>query len=554
MDEFRSKQELVQGLLSARALREPAWHDCRKWLCPWRGALDGRVGLVDSEDSLTLFNSIAMRAILKGASGMTSGMTPRNSPWFRPEFADRELSERHGAREWLDALNLRMNDCLANGGFYQAIQSFNTDLLWAGCALLYSETGACAPLRFESVQVGSFCVSLNQEGRPEAVCRLVSMSCADLARRFGEDRLSPKTRQLLARKPYAEARLWHLCQTAEQGRWPVASWWWEEGGSDFLSRHGFYEMPYFFACWHEGTTAYGTGPGDESWPDAWQLDNMERSKLAGLGKLVNPPVTAPPQFKDSLDLDPGGINYTPGQEMIRPIFDLSPYASAIRHIQDEIAIVSNRLQESLMASIFASMPLEQRPRDMSATEFLERKREALQQLGPVISAYEPNVLTPVLQRVLKSLDRQQKTPPPPQGLEGESLAMKIDFISPMANALRQSGADAARALLADVAAIYKSSQNAEIFDKIDLDQTIDELARAIGAPGGMVRADEDVEALRQKRAEAEASRRQAEDALSQLQMGRMAADLGQALPSLKAAQASMEEADLTGEGLDGQSL
>ena len=192
----------------------------------------------------------------------------------------------------------------------------------------------------------------------------------------------------------------------------------------------------------------------------------------------------------------------PERTKIEPIEDLSPYAHAFQYLQAELQTVGRRLENELMASIFASMPLDQRPRDMSATEFLERKREALQQLGPVMSAYEPNVLTPLLHRVAASLDRAGLMPVPPDSLRGVPLLMKVDFVSPMANALRQTGAETTRALLQDVMGLAQA--NPDILDKVDMDQVVDELAAGLGVPGKVVRADADVAALRQARAEAQA--------------------------------------------------
>ena len=105
----------------------------------------------------------------------------------------------------------------------------------------------------------------------------------------------------------------------------------------------------------------------------------------------------------------------PGQAAtLTAILDLAPWANALQYLQAEVQTVAARVENELLASVFASVPLDQRPPDMSATEFLERKREALQQLGPVMSAYEPNVLTPLLWRVAGMLDRAGLLPPPPE--------------------------------------------------------------------------------------------------------------------------------------------
>ena len=93
-------------------------------------------------------------------------------------------------------------------------------------------------------------------------------------------------------------------------------------------------------------------------------------------------------------------------------------------------------------------------------------------------------------------------PVPPDSLRGVPLLMKVDFVSPMANALRQTGAETTRALLQDVMGLAQA--NPDILDKVDMDQVVDELAAGLGVPGKVVRADADVAALRQARAEAQA--------------------------------------------------
>lgn len=492
-------QTLASHLQGIRQQREADWMELSGWICPYRGRLpDKRTDRPHERKAMERFTHIAANAVLRGASGMTSGMTPRNTNWFKPAFTDEQLMEIRGARQWLDSLDQRIRDCLSAGGFYQAILNFNLDLIWAGCALLYTEKSGHIPLRFETQQIGTFLIGRDAENKLDTVIRTLSLTPVGLAQRFGEDKLLQSTRQKLKTAPYEEITIWH-CVKREGSSYP--SVYWEENGKDFLRVSRYYEMPFFFTSWHEGKTPYGSGPGDDCYPDARQIDVLERRKLAGLELLVNPPVACPPSLKEVADLAPGAINYVSQNEIITPIMNLQPYAAALQNIQAEILTVSRRLEQGLMAAIFSSTPLDQRPRDMSATEFLERKREMLQQLGPVISAYEPDVLIPMLFRIVRTLDRAGLTPPPPQELAGIPIYMKIDFISPMSNALRKSSAETARALFADIAAIFQATGKNEIFDKIDLDQMTDELATGYGAPGSIIRSDQEVAAIRQQRAQ-----------------------------------------------------
>lgn len=515
MNKWDDVRTFAAHLQTARSSREEEWREISRWVCPYRGVFAGEdMAPKATRRNKKAFTQAATQALLRGASGMTTGMTPRNISWFEPDFDDPNLAEASGARAWLDEVDRRMKATLADGGFYQAVQAFNTDLLWAGCAMLYSETAQRSALRFECVQVGTFCVALDNDGTLDAVTRTMAWTPAQLAATFGKGRLSEGTRAKLEKQPYELVRVHHLVRRRDmrdpgkldKNNMPWESFFWEENGEEqFLSEGGYMEMPYFFTCWHEGQTVYGTGPGDEAVPDAKQMDVLERHKLKGIELLVNPPVQYPYTLKGRVDLAPGAMNPVADKSLISPILDLGPYAQSLQYVQAELQNVGIRLEKELMASIFASMPLDQRPRDMSATEFLERKREALQQLGPVISAYEPNVLTPLLERTVATLDRLGLLPIPPESLQGIPLLMKMEFVSPMANALRQTGAETTRALLQDVAMIVQATQDPSVLDKLDVDQVVDELATGLGVPGKVVRADADVEKIRELRAQQQAA-------------------------------------------------
>lgn len=500
-------KKIVEAMKSERLPREERWRQIREFICPWRGILDQRLNDNRNGKEILRFTHVATQSLLRGASGMTSGMTPRNASWFKPDFTEVATAELPGARTWLDAIDATMKDALSEGGFYQSIQAFNTDLIWAGCALLYSEDAETPPLRFECPQLGTWYIALDRRNELSAVARFFRMTCEDMEQAFGKGKVSGRVKEYAKTRPLEKHKVWHLVVRERNGQFPVASYWWEDAGDDgesFLKTGGYYEMPFFYTYWNEGVTPYGTGPGDLALPDARQMDLLERNKLEGLAKMINPPVQAPWTLKGHVKLGPGDINYVADNSTITPILDLNPFARALQPLQQEIEVCSVRLREALIANIFMSMPLEERPAGMSATEYLERKREALQQLGPVISAYEPNVLTPLLLRVVNTLDRKGLLAMAPESLAMTNPFLQMEFISPMANALRQTGAETTRAIIQDVAMLAQATGSLEILDKLDADQCVDEIARGVGAPGSIIRADQDVAALRQQRAEMQA--------------------------------------------------
>ena len=69
--------------------------------------------------------------------------------------------------------------------------------------------------------------------------------------------------------------------------------------------------------------------------------------------------------------------------------------------------------------------------------------------------------------------------------------------------LEQSGAVATAQFMEQVAPLVQV--NPEIFDKLDTDQMVDELAQRMGVPASIIRSDEQVAAIRRQRAEAQAA-------------------------------------------------
>lgn len=522
--DLRDLRQFVTHLESLRREREAEWRELARWLLPHRGVFPGEEDMSKgTRRNPKAFNGPAVQALKRSAAGLTSGMTPANLPWFRTEFQDPAQAERYGARTYADALALRIRDALQAGGFYQAIHAFNNDFTGFGCALLFADSSPLTLARFECVQVGTFAVGLDAERRLDAVARHVLFTPGQLERKFGAHKLTEGTRRKLEKEPYAPVRVVHVVRrrkNPDPTREDALSLPWEsclyeeDGGRELLGESGYHEMPYFFAAWEEGRNMYGTGVGDDALSDVRQLDVMERRKLLGLELLLDPPMKVPASCKDRLDAAPGGRTpVLPGSgEAVEPLFTLNNFGPALQFLQADVQSVMQRLEQTLMASLYASMPMDQRPKDMSATEYLERRRESLQLMGPALAAYEPHVLTPLLERTAHILDRAGVMPLPPQSL-GDDALLKIEYISPLAQAMRQTGAETTRAIVQD--ALSLAQADPAVLDKVDLDQAVDEMAAGIGAPGRVVRSDEEVAALRRRRAEAQAARQARADEADQ---------------------------------------
>ncbi|WP_246388089.1 portal protein [Desulfovibrio intestinalis] len=525
---LKQAKQLVSHMEGLRNKRLPQWQELGRLLLPSRGLFKGEdsEGLRESR----LFNNAGQRALGKAAAGMTQAITPASSPWFRHAFMQRADKEATGGNEYVDTVDATIRAILSAGGFYQAIHAFNRELMGFACALLYAEDSQKTIVRFGCQTCGTYCVAVDADRNLSCVTRRVTMTPTDMEKRFGKDKLCSATVSKLETKPYDPINVVHIVRARterdstkiDSRNMPFGSYWYEEsGGEDFLQVGGFHEMPFFFTTWEEARGVYGTGPGDEALTDQRGIEGWEARKAVGVEKMIDPPMLAPGTLKQHVDRRPGAIIPAgmSGSSGWKALYEVN-FGPAIAAVQAEINQIALRLDDIMKANIFANMSLETRPAGMTMTEYMDRRRRAAELMGPTVSAYEPRVLTPVIERVYGMIDRWGLLPLPPENLS-QWASLQVSYMSPMAQMLEQSGAVAIQSLLELLLPVIKASP--EIVDKLDCDQVVDELAQRLGVPASIIRSDEVVAAIRQQRAEAQAAQQQQQN---MAQTAQIAAQLG----------------------------
>ena len=510
MADVKELKQLVSHLEGLRTKRLAQQYEIGRLILPSRGLFRGEE--TESLRDANLFNPAAQRALRKAAAGMTQAITPASDPWFRHAFLSRADREATGGNEYVDTVDARIRAVLSAGSFYQAVHAFNKELLAFGCALLSCESSPRTVARFACQTCGTYAVALDEDRMLACVVRRLKMTPRELAERFGRDRLFDVTRKMLDDKPYAPVEVVHVVQRRENAdasrrdglNMPFASYWYEENGEHLLHEGGFRSMPFFFTVWEEARGIYGTGPGDEALADQKGIEAWELRKMLGIEKMIDPPLLAPGTLKRHVRVAPGEVvsdSAATQNNALRPLYEVN-FGPAVQYVQQEVQQISMRIEDVMMANIFANMSLETRPAGMTMTEYMDRRRRSAELMGPTVSAYEPRVLNPLIERVFALLDEAGMLPPPPDGLS-EWAALSVSYQSPMAQMLEQFGAVATAQFMEQVAPLVQV--NPEIFDKLDTDQMVDELAQRMGVPASIIRSDEQVAAIRRQRAEAQAA-------------------------------------------------
>jgi hypothetical protein len=151
---------------------------------------------------------------------------------------------------------------------------------------------------------------------------------------------------------------------------------------------------------------------------------------------------------------------------------------------------------------------DQKKERQTILEIQDERGQMLQQLGPLLSRQENEFLAPCIEGQLEYLDQAGMLPELPDSLAGHDL--EIVYTSPAAQAQYSSGMGDISAMLQDIIPLAQAKP--EIMDNIDDNELFAEITRLRGVTRRIIRTKDDVNAMREDRAEAEGQQQQMEAA------------------------------------------
>ncbi|MFV0421688.1 portal protein [Oleidesulfovibrio sp.] len=515
-------REVAAFIESERTGWESSWREVADYVLGFDGASGGIGGQQDggshpasSQGGKTgsrIIDATATRALRVLAAGLQGGLTPPARPWFRLKLADKALMEFPQVRYWLGDVEAEIYRALAGSNFYQSSHALFTELAAYGSADLYMESDPVRVMRFSVLPHIDFAWACDAAGAVDTVVRRYRLTARQLAEKYGESRLTRATRRLVSKEPYGKVELVQLVRPrasrdtrkADSRNMPFESLVWEaQGAQQLLHESGYAEFPHLCARWDVGGgQTYGRSPVMDVLPDVKMLQEMARSQLLAVHKVINPPMRVPTGFKQRLNLIPGAQNYVnPAQpDALSPLYQIRPDIQAVTY---KIEDVRRSIREGLFTEMFLLFAGEARS-NVTAAEIMERSQEKLLLLGPVVERHQTDILDPLIGRAFGLLARAGRLPAAPDVLAGRQL--KVEYVSALAQAQLLSAAQGVRQLAGDVARF--AAMAPQVLDKFDFEQAVDELASIVGAPARIVRSDEDVQRIRDERLQAEIAGRQ----------------------------------------------
>lgn len=527
MHELREHCERrLAGMKAARAWAEPEWREIARYAMPSRSRFTNAEGKAPRRT--TLLDNYGVGSFRTLTGGLTSGLSSPSRPWFGLETTD-ELMESAAVRAWLTEVEERMYRFLAGTNFYSAAKEGYAELGAFGteaCVMVDHDVHGAI---FHQLTVGEYWIATGNALTPDTLYRRVPMTARQCIARWGRDAVSPFVRQAYDTGSYEtvvpvmhaiEPRVDRDPRKVDAKNKAWRSVYWDENDSNrILSESGFDVQPFYAPRWSTiGHNPWGYSPGMEALPSLRELQLQVKRGNEAMDHLVKPEKVVDARVK--LTGQPGSIVSVPSiSEQLVAVPYQMPY-QALNSIAEQVERCHRQIDTMSYADLFMAITNMAGVQPRTVEEIASRNEEKLTQLGPVIERVNVEKLEVVIEWVFARMERMGLLPDPSEELDG--IDLNINFVSILTQLQRMVGIgqiERTASFIGNLAGMFP-----EAGDKLNVDEMIDEFASRAGAPAKIIRTAEQVDGIRQQRAQAQQAQQMA-DAMPAMQQGADAARL-----------------------------
>ena len=477
------------------------------------------------------------------AARLKSNMMNSVTRWYNMRFRNDDDNENAEATEWLE-------DCVSRIWHQQAESNFNEmagenmrDNVLLGTSMAMQEPKGelvWEGIEYTALPIMDSYFDMGPDGVPYRIYRKLRYTREDLERRFDlpegyslddpeEGSIDAKIEVIFCvyeREEINQELVLGEILTPEKR--PFGYKYIIHSDATELEEGGYYHFPALVTRWDKvAGTQWGSGPVADILENIIQLNTFVAQKSESGAKALDPPYkTTERGILGDLDSNAGGITVVAEMDELLPLLDQSATMAGM-NAGDQIIL---HLQATIRAALYGDkLELKESPA-MTATEVTARLEEAFRLLADVVGRIQDEFQSPALQFLFNTMLRMKGFLPMPESLQDTDL--DIIFTGPIARALQAEQADGIihyLTLTAELAEIYP-----DMLDIPDVDVMSRKLAQLKGVPTDNLHTQEEVDAIRQARAEQQQQMQEAQN----IQMG------GEALKSAGEGAMAAQEAGL----------
>jgi hypothetical protein len=279
-----------------------------------------------------------------------------------------------------------------------------------------------------------------------------------------------------------------------------------------LRESGFDEFPVMCPRWSvTGEDPYGNSPAMNALGDIKALQVYEKRAAQMIDKGANPPMSAPSSLRNQrASLLPGDVTYVDvnqGQQGFQPVYEPNP--TWLTALEQKILKHETRIKRAFYEDLFLMLANMDGVQPRNQLEIAERKEEKLLQLGPVMDRLNDELFDPLIDRTFDIMVKNSipdwnagnpgMLPIPPDELQ--NVKLKVEYTSIMAQAMKKVALGDVERFAGFMGNLAQGDPS--VMDRWDLDETAKEYHDGIGLPPKIIRSDDEVDAIRQQRAQAQ---------------------------------------------------
>ena len=452
-------------------------------------------------------------------AGMLAGVSSPSRPWLKIGTPDKELNKFGAVKQWIDTVEMYMYQVFSSSNYYHVKQASYRDMADFGQGPVLIDEDYDNAINCYCSPAGEYLMSVNDKGVVDTLYREMTKTTLEIMQLFyNRGNVPHEVLNSYNKGNYNDT--WTLVGLDQPNIYHIGG---ERGalgakfmkvyycldvadkdGNAVLQTTGTFENPISAPRWdvQVGDT-YGDGCGALVLPTTKSLQVLERRKGQMVDKMAVPPLQAPESKSGDLKVNHGvgQVSYYPSQQIsgaggnpISPLYTIE--GQQLQAVMAEMQILEGRIDTGYFVPLFQAT-LNSDRREVTAREIEERHEEKLVQLGPVLERTHYEGLNHDVRRTFGILSRNGVLPPPPPEMDG--MELDVEYISILAVAQRAAGAGPIERLAGFIGNL--AAGNPEVLDKLDMDKAVDEYADILGSPNVIIRPEDKVQEIREKRAQ-----------------------------------------------------
>ena len=526
------------------------WKDIGRFVLPRREdiMLSSATNLKGQRKGKDVYDGTPLGALNTWADGMQGFLISEALNWFRSEMDNPILNEIDEVRAWLQEYDRRMYSAFRRSNIYAIIGEWFRDAGSIGTATNYTEEDITNQASVHTViHPREVFIDENKFGQVDTVFRKFFLTARQAVSKFDKVKLSTNLQKDADERPSKPHEFIHAVFPNED-TWPgmkqstrkpfrsvyieTKAFASDKGGGE-VRDSGYDLNPY--AVWRfrkNSDETYGYSPAADALVEVFQLNQFGRTMTRAAQISVEPPVNVPSEMRNNVRLGPKGYNYYDDPNRI-----ITPINTNINYPigKDQ----QDRLQESIedkyrvkYFQMLTRADIGKQRRTIE--EIIAMKSEQAVLMGPQIDRLITEGLSKIFEITSEIEDRagRFKDMPLPAVIKeyedatGRIANININFTGPLAQAQKrlfkmqpiQDGINA----LAPMATLFPT-----IKDRVNEDEMAEMILESANFPQQLIRTDDEVAEIRQRRAQE----------LQQQKMLEMAGAAAEAVPKLgKAAE------------------